>query len=151
MSDDPFTEENLRAGEALIGEALKAKPGTTIRRVWCPVQQKWVDPQDREVGKGKLYYVNWPAEELAKLAAATQSTPLALLLWLTARWFLGGRRNPFSLRNGEIKGLRLAGRRKARAIKYLVEAGLISIRPRNGKSHLVTLLWAKHPYPDPCH
>ena len=100
MSDDPFTEENLKAADALIAEVLKAKPEATIRRVWCSVQQKWVEPKNRAVGKGKLIYVNWPAEGLAKLAVATQSPSFALLLWLTAQWFLGGRRNPFPLKSG---------------------------------------------------
>jgi hypothetical protein len=149
MSDDPFTEENIKVGAALAAEVLKAKPEATIRRVWCHVQQKLVDPKDRVVGKGKLNYVQWPAEDLAKLAVTTQSTALALLLWLTARWFLGGKRNPFPLVSGEIKGLRLAGKRKLRAIRQLTEAGLISVQRRRGKSHLVTLLWAEHPYPRP--
>jgi hypothetical protein len=52
MSDDPFSEENLKAGQALLEEALKAKP-KTVRLVWCPVQKKCVELKDRCVGNGQ--------------------------------------------------------------------------------------------------
>jgi len=148
MNDDPFTEENIKAGDALIAEVLKAKPEATTRRVWCPVQKKYVDPKDRCVGNGKLQYITFLAEDLAKLATVTGSAPHALLLWLCSRWFSGSRRNPFPLTTGPIKGLNLSRHQKYRAVKILVKAGLISIQPRPGKSYLVTLLW-KEPKPRP--
>jgi hypothetical protein len=144
---DPFAPETLKAGQVFLEEALKSKTGN--RRVWCPVQKKMVKPEDRCVGSGKLLYATFLAEDLANLAVLTQSAPLALLLWLLARWFSGSRRNPFPLTKGEIKGLRLSRHRKVRALKILVKAGLISVQPRPGKSHLVTLLW-KPPKPGPC-
>jgi hypothetical protein len=140
MSEDPFTEENLKAGQVLLEQALKTQSETVIKLVWCPVQKKWVEPKDRCLGNGRLLYVTLLAEDLAKLAAQTRSAPLALLIWLYSRWFNGGRRNPFPLPRGEIKGLRLVRDRKHRAVKKLIEAGLISVQPRRGKSPLVTLL-----------
>jgi hypothetical protein len=138
---DPFSSENLQIPPEVLEKLQQQRPATGARWVWDPVQKKMVPPAERCAGNGKLEYVKVPAEELANLAVQTQCAPLALLIWLHVRWFSRGRQNPFPLSNGEIKGLRLARNRKYRAIKILVEAGLTSIQPRLGKSHLVTLLW----------
>jgi hypothetical protein len=134
---DPFDPETVKAGQAILEEAIK----THTRWVWCPVQKKMVLPKDRHVGSGKFEYVMFPVEELANLAKRTRAPSLTLLIWIMYRWFSGGRRNPFPLPRGEIKGLKLSRQRKYKYLKPLVEAGLISVQRRPGKCHLVTILW----------
>jgi len=142
MIKDPFDPANLRLSADMLKARRRSIDSHNGRLVYDKGTGRLVSPEKVPAARNpKFKYCQWPIEGLGALCANEQDATLAVLVRLTELWFSGFKRNPVKLASVEIKGFRVSKDQKARALRALEKAGLISVERRSRKSPIVTLNW----------
>jgi len=142
QSSDRFDTADLRLPDGMLRGLADPTNATNGRLVCDRTTAKMVPPDQLPAARNpKFKFCQWPMEGLGLLCANERDATLAVLVRLTELWFSGFKRNPVKLASVEIKGFKVSKDQKARALRALEKAGLISVERRSRKSPIVTLNW----------